>query len=230
MIRAMVILFFTLYCSSAFCQNPEVFRWLNDSFPTYSGVVTLEAKSREDLYQGIREWITVNYNSSNDVIQYESPEDQKIIIKGVHSYSLRGIGEYASMTHAYKANHILNIECRDGRFKVDFSVTSIYMPNMPSDPYTGETIELMLSILNPEEYAERAKQLSLASIENESSKFVRRSMMKVHNEFYDEENFNKMRADLKESSRLQKEYNKEYYLNMIYSILEEFSETEKDDW
>ena len=73
-----------------------------------------EGMSKLDIYQKAKEWIALNYNSANNVIQLDT--ENKIIVKGSGSFFLSGL--------EFKSNHTFSISIKEGRFKSDYVYTT----------------------------------------------------------------------------------------------------------
>ena len=78
------------------------------------GVVEIEGKSKDELFNSALEWIVLNYNSANDVIQFKDKESGKIILKGNYTLNLYGKTEST-------IGHTLLLEFKEGKFRNTFS-------------------------------------------------------------------------------------------------------------
>ena len=84
----------------------------------YQEVVEVKSKPASEIYTKALEWIALNYESSNDVIQLTDPDQNLIIGKGVFLVTL--------FLKTGEIRHTLKIEARDGRFRVTFDRFSYY--------------------------------------------------------------------------------------------------------
>ena len=73
-------------------------------------VVEVSDASADELFTKAKEWVSLNYVSANDVIQYA--EGDKIILKGAFA-----IGGLVS----YRVDHTLVLMFKDGRFKFTYT-------------------------------------------------------------------------------------------------------------
>jgi hypothetical protein len=78
----------------------------------YEEVVEVSGQSKDELYDKLRRFIALNYNSANNVIQLDDKESGNIIVKGLLSYDInwRGVSPYSSP-------HTLDIKVKDERYK-----------------------------------------------------------------------------------------------------------------
>lgn len=79
----------------------------------YRRMVAVDSMNMWDLYERSRQWMVRAYVSADDVIQYESKEEGKLMGRGNWKvqYSLNN----------ERMEHILIIECRDGRVRYTFT-------------------------------------------------------------------------------------------------------------
>lgn len=75
----------------------------------YQGVVEVEDRSQQELYDTAKEWVANNFRSAQDVIQLDDRENGRLIAKGYYPIMWVGMER-----HAY---HTLRIETRDGRYR-----------------------------------------------------------------------------------------------------------------
>lgn len=79
----------------------------------YHYQAVIEAPGAPDqLYDRAMAWIALNYVSANDVVQLSDRENRQIIAKG--AWSVR------QMLAAMWINHTLQIEAREGRYRVTY--------------------------------------------------------------------------------------------------------------
>lgn len=105
---------------SLFVALHLVFTLQAQSFPKnsagdieYTGVVTTEGYSKNDLYVQIRAWITKNFKDGNEVIQMDDKEDGRIIAKG--------ISKLDRYQYFGWINYTIDIQVKDGRYKYTIS-------------------------------------------------------------------------------------------------------------
>ena len=82
----------------------------------YEEVVQVDEENNADiLFDKIHQWIALNYNSANDVIQLNDKINHMLIIKGNYITNVLGVKE-----SWYP--HTLEIKVKDGRFKYTITV------------------------------------------------------------------------------------------------------------
>lgn len=71
-------------------------------------VLEFEGLSKDDLFNKTIEWVTLNYNSANDVVQLKDLELGKIIVKGnfVSSLMISKVWIYHTLILEFKDNRI----------------------------------------------------------------------------------------------------------------------------
>jgi hypothetical protein len=190
-------------CHVLHAQNNH--RFLIDSFPKYEGVVTIDSIPKDELYRKIREWVSLNYNSSNDVIQYEDANDASLIVKGTHKYIVGSYDPNIEISTTCAVDHTLQVECREGRFKVSLELVKMesHIPGIGSNPIP------MISITHPEIYRE--------TIRKEYGD-------KIYNKAYQNLDYD----PFIEASNIGKSENKKFYLGLIISITEHITKKEED--
>ena len=117
----------TLMTSSiSFGQDYE----LNEKKVT--GVFELEGKNKSELFSSINKWISINYNSAQNVIQMNDKEAGTIIIKGINEVvykntmkSLYPNNKYIQEYSTTKFNHLIEINLKDNRFRIIYRITDI---------------------------------------------------------------------------------------------------------
>lgn len=90
-------------------------------FPEYQGVVTSNIPA-SDLYNKAKLWIAENFQSSNNVVDFDSPETSTIIVKGITRYNAGKISEMRIL-------FTLKIEGKENRFRYTLTITDITAPS-----------------------------------------------------------------------------------------------------
>lgn len=114
--------------SMLFSQQSEKFDYVNPIYSeilpldndliTYSEVVNVEGKTKDELYLSANEWIVHTFNSAKDVIQFNDKEAGKIICKTLTSISFGKGWNKITLDPIY---FLVTIEAKDGRYKITAS-------------------------------------------------------------------------------------------------------------
>ena len=98
---------------------------------TITGVFEKTGKTKSELFSSINRWISINYNSSINVIQMNNIDSGTIIVKGINEVkykddltkilSPKSNIEYATM----KVSHLIEINIKDGRYRVIYKVVDL---------------------------------------------------------------------------------------------------------
>ena len=54
----------------------------------FDTIVEVESIKKEKLFEILNDWVAINFNSANDVIQLSDKQNGKLIVKGLKNYSL----------------------------------------------------------------------------------------------------------------------------------------------
>ena len=93
---------------------------------------TVEAtgKSKSEIYSSINKWVSLNYNSANNVIQMNDKESGIMIVKGLSAVSF--INPTRTIYPKTKAipikskillNHLLEIKVKDNKYRLIYSIS-----------------------------------------------------------------------------------------------------------
>ena len=77
-------------------------------------VLEFENRTKDDLFDKTIEWVTLNYNSANDVVQLNDKEAGKLIVKGI-------VVLPASMGRTLNINHTLTFEFKENRMRYRYT-------------------------------------------------------------------------------------------------------------
>lgn len=95
-----------------------------------TGVFSVE-KSKTDLFALINKWISINYNSAQNVIQMNDAESGTIIIKGINEVNYSNLTgkflapSYSADVISSKFNHTIEINVKDNKFRVIYTITGV---------------------------------------------------------------------------------------------------------
>lgn len=99
---------------------------------TVTGVFEMEGKNKSELFSSINKWISINYNSAQNVIQMNDKETGTIIIKGINEVvykntmkSLYPKNKYIPEYSTTKFDHLIEINIKDNRYRVVYKITDI---------------------------------------------------------------------------------------------------------
>jgi hypothetical protein len=134
---------------------------LVESGKSYSEVVEAEL-TKDDIYQKLKEWISLTYKSAKDVIQLDTKE--KLITKG------NTIVNYVSGEYnvKYRISFTLILSIRDNKYKIDFTPTKVSSDLMPTTYIDTRIYELLMSneVISKEDYMVSAKEMALKTYKN----------------------------------------------------------------
>lgn len=121
----LTIISFMLF-SNFFFQQENV-TIMQDKFPTFEGVISLPGKNKKELYTILREWVSLRYNSAQNVIQMDDPESGKIIVKGISTYnlSIKSPLMFNSVIYPNRNYHTLLFDLKDDKFKYKIEITEV---------------------------------------------------------------------------------------------------------
>jgi len=120
---------------------------LTESGKEYSEVVEVEFK-KDAIYQKIKEWISLTYKSSNDVLQLDT--EDKLITKGNMVVNF-AVTKY---NFDYRVSFTMVFSIKDNKYKVDFTPTGIKSVAYPSQDTGTAMLEMFMTneVLSEEDY------------------------------------------------------------------------------
>ena len=86
----------------------------------YEEVVEVSGQSKDELYDKLRRFVVLNYNSANNVIQLDDKDSGNIIVKGLIPYDINWGG-----VSSYNSRHTLDIKVKDGRYKYEITANGM---------------------------------------------------------------------------------------------------------
>ncbi|MCM4158234.1 DUF4468 domain-containing protein [Gramella sp. AN32] len=97
-----------------------------------TGIFEVKDQNQSELFSSINKWISINYNSSKNVIQLNDKESGTIIIKGINevSYannmkSLYPNNKYMTDNLTTQFNHLIEINIKDNKYRIIYRITDI---------------------------------------------------------------------------------------------------------
>lgn len=143
---------------------------LNKTNDGYTEVVDIEL-SKKEIYQKVNEWVALNYNSAQDVIQLNT--EDKVIVKGNFSINFN-VEKYV---FKYRIHNTIAFSIRDSKYKIDLT------PNRASSETVGNVenglfLQYIGSIMSEDNYSkyilESSKNtyLSMGYSEKKAEKWI----------------------------------------------------------
>lgn len=98
---------------------------------SFEKVIQVDSIKKDAIYNGLKEWVGMNFKSAKNVIEIDDKEAGILIIKSVTDYSIKNL-----QLSCYEGYHHFTIkfQVKDGRFKA--SVTNFRHENQPGNKET----------------------------------------------------------------------------------------------
>lgn len=123
--RKLIMLFAMLVTLMASAQSTPL---------SFSDVIQVEGKTKDEIYGGLREWVATSYVNGKAVTQMEDQTTGTIILKAAFPFKKGGIYKAYDGTVRY----MLKLQCKDGRFRAEMnSITHENKPGLASDCSLG---------------------------------------------------------------------------------------------
>jgi hypothetical protein len=97
-----------------------------------TGIFEIKDKPKAEIFALINKWISINYNSSVDVIQMNDLQSGTIIIKGINEVQQKNNTKilYPKMKNIpestpVKYNHLIEVNIKDNKYRIIYKLTSI---------------------------------------------------------------------------------------------------------
>jgi len=126
-----------------------------------------EGKTKSEIFSLLSKWVALNYNSANNVVQLNDIEGGNIIVKGVNSMATSNANKamlpnnrYVSSTVEVKTNHVLDIICREGRFKITYTISD-YGFNLNTKTVDDAYMKILLKPYYDMAYVSKKKEANL---------------------------------------------------------------------
>lgn len=127
--KKLTLLLLLISCT-AFAQEKFEF-----SKYTATGIFDVENKSEEEIYSLLNRWISLNYNSAQNVIQLNDKEAGNIIVKGINTVQYKNVSkkldpdnDLISDYSEVKYNHTIEFNIKNGKYRVIYTLTDIVSP------------------------------------------------------------------------------------------------------
>ena len=86
---------------------------------TYTGVVQVDSVSKNELYNRLKLWFAIAYNSANDVLQIDNKEEGEIIGKAILKYNPNVLSGSEQTKGSIK--YTIKIFVKEGRYKYEIT-------------------------------------------------------------------------------------------------------------
>jgi hypothetical protein len=118
-----------------------------------TATINAKGKSKSEIYSSINRWVSVNYNSANNVIQMNDKESGIMIVKGINTTTydnptrlIYPNTKAIPVKFELLLNHLLEIKVRDNKYRLIYTINSISKLTSQSDlkgnPNTYDCINL----------------------------------------------------------------------------------------
>lgn len=91
-----------------------------------SNVYQVEGNTKDKIYNQVQIWMSQNYNSSKEVIQYTSKEDGVIVGNGRIKYPCEGFECIAK--EKWNVEYTAQVDIKDNRFRISFTNLEVSYP------------------------------------------------------------------------------------------------------
>ena len=188
-----------------------------------TATINANGKSKSEIYSSINRWVSVNYNSANNVIQMNDKEAGIMIVKWINTITydnptrkLYPNVKQVPSQFELLLNHLLEIKVRDNKYRLIYTINSISRLTTQSDlkgnPNTYDCINL-----------NGTTSESIVKFNNYWKEFFKKSMMgkkkKAKYLSYSKPIFDKINTELGLS-----------FVSNFTSINKMVNETSDDDW
>ena len=102
---------------------------------TIVGVFDAEGKTKGEIFSTINKWIALNYNSAQNVVQFNDKESGNIIVKGINETLYKNVlkeldpkNKYMQEYSSVKFNHTIEINIKDNKYRIIYTLTDLISP------------------------------------------------------------------------------------------------------
>jgi len=137
---------------------------LNEESKKYQsqGIERVDSTSKKELYKKAKEWIAINYTSTDDVIQLGDEENGKIILKG--NFPSRLFGKKGWIRHS------LILDFKDNKFRYKYFDLSYYSLGSGEMPFERKMMSKKKVISTTEQEIKNSIQSIKNYLESSSNK------------------------------------------------------------
>ena len=156
---------------------------LNKTNDGYTEVVDIEL-SKKEIYQKVNEWVALNYNSAQDVIQLNT--EDKVIVKGNFTINFK-VQKYV---FTYRIHNSIVFSIRDNKYKIDLvpnSASSDGVGNVDSSifkQYISDVIYTKDEFLKYSSETAKESYLKLGYTEKKADKWVDKYVVNMIDDSY----------------------------------------------
>ena len=127
--RKLYFLFSTLFISNKDLVQDKLLGILplKDGKVTYSDIIELQGVSKDELYDRVKDWFIITYNSGKNVIQLDDKEKGEVLGKGCFREKWRVRFYTSQIVNVWKT---IKIQIKDGQIRYeisDFKMKTIYL-------------------------------------------------------------------------------------------------------
>lgn len=132
---------------------------------TIIGVFEVPNKSKAEIFSEITKWISINYNSSKNVIQLTDIQAGNIIIKGNNLVKTKNAFKKlypnsAPEFNLYELKHLIEINVKDNKYRITYSVIDIVSGVEVNDGFNMDCIKFNgVEQYNLEKYNDKMDRL-----------------------------------------------------------------------
>lgn len=145
----LLILLFTISSMSTYGQE------FTSQEKSIVGIFKAEEKTKADIFALINKWIAINYNSAQNVIQMNDKESGDIIVKGINEATYKNVmkelfpkNKYLQDYNTLDFNHTLDINVKDNKYRVTYSLTDIIKPQGLSDYNIDDQYKVIFDMID----------------------------------------------------------------------------------
>jgi hypothetical protein len=114
---------------------------------TITGTFEVKEKTKSEIFSSINKWVSINYNSSKNVIQMNDLESGTIIIKGINEVKFKNPGKVlnpkiATEFSTMKFNHLIEINIKDNKYRIIYKLIQIATDDYGYNDMTMNCINL----------------------------------------------------------------------------------------
>lgn len=144
-----------LFIALMFAAISGLAQTINKELDGYTEIVKVDSLKKKEIYGKLKEWISINYKSANDVVQLDT--EDKIIVKGnfTVNYSIMNTSQ------TLRVINTLIFSIKDYRYMIDLKLNEMYNVSYPSVKMGFEYLEIYITggALNKDEFLEKNNKL-----------------------------------------------------------------------
>lgn len=132
--KKLLLIAFIFLCN--YCY-PQEFKYEEK---VVTGIFEAQGKSKSEIFSAINKWISINYNSSKNVIQMNDIDSGTIIVKGINTVKTKNalkklypisIPEF----NFYDFSHLIEINIKDNKFRIIYKLQDLISDILLNDKF-----------------------------------------------------------------------------------------------